>query len=87
MSGAPRTAPEQCAQCGEAIPPRALACPECGADERTGWREQSIYDGLDLPDETPPSDPARKSSVLRWSTWAILVAFTAILLFSAFGRH
>lgn len=46
-----RTAPEYCANCGAAIPPAAHACPECGADERTGWAEQSIYDGLDLPED------------------------------------
>ena len=32
-------APEHCAVCGAAVPPKALACPACGADERTGWRE------------------------------------------------
>lgn len=45
-------APAHCAICGADIPPLARACPECGADDRTGWREQSIYDGLDLPEET-----------------------------------
>ncbi|EIP96712.1 hypothetical protein OpiT1DRAFT_01135 [Opitutaceae bacterium TAV1] len=45
-----RPPPDECAQCGATIPRNALACPECGADERTGWRESSLYDGLDLPD-------------------------------------
>ena len=45
-------APDECANCGAAIPPKAKACPGCGADERTGWRENDAtrYDGLDLPD-------------------------------------
>jgi hypothetical protein len=43
-------APEECANCGASIPRGAKACPECGADEQTGWRETSSYDGLDLPD-------------------------------------
>lgn len=30
-------APDECGQCGAAIPRGALACPECGADEETGW--------------------------------------------------
>ncbi|WP_083767863.1 zinc ribbon domain-containing protein [Opitutus terrae] len=51
-----RTPPPECAQCGATIPPHALACPECGADERTGWREASIYDGLELPDEAWEDD-------------------------------
>ena len=48
--------PAECAQCGADIPPRAHACPGCGADERTGWREQSVYDGLNLPDEDTDND-------------------------------
>ena len=35
--------------CGEAVPRNALACPECGADGRSGWREGA--DSADLPDE------------------------------------
>ncbi len=46
----PRT-PEVCPVCSEDVPPRALACPECGADHSTGWREDAGRDGLDLPDE------------------------------------
>ena len=44
--------PEECPVCGEDVPRGALACPECGADERSGWREDAgATDGLDLPDE------------------------------------
>ena len=44
-----RPPPAECAQCGAPIPRHAKACPECGADERTGWREADPADGLDLP--------------------------------------
>ena len=31
------------------MPPRALACPECGADHNSGWRDDAAtYDGVDL---------------------------------------
>jgi predicted RNA-binding Zn-ribbon protein involved in translation (DUF1610 family) len=44
--------PEVCPSCGEAVPRSALACPECGADHSSGWREEAdTYDALDLPDE------------------------------------
>ena len=44
--------PKVCPICGEDVPPNSLACPECGADERTGWKEDAhTYDGLDLPDD------------------------------------
>jgi hypothetical protein len=46
-----RTAPAECPVCGTAVPPKAVACPHCGADERTGWNDDAArYDGLDLPD-------------------------------------
>src|SRR3954464_3726975 len=43
--------PEVCPVCGEDVPPRALACPECGADHESGWREEAAEAGLGLPDE------------------------------------
>ena len=45
-------APDICPVCGEDVPRGALACPECGADHNSGWREGAdTYDGVDLPDE------------------------------------
>jgi hypothetical protein len=44
--------PDVCPVCGEDVPSRALACPECGADHNSGWREGGeTYEALDLPDE------------------------------------
>ncbi len=43
-------APEECPVCGEEVPRRAKACPECGADHNSGWKEEADSDGLDLPD-------------------------------------
>lgn len=44
--------PEVCPVCGEDVPPRALACPECGADHHSGWREGALNaERLGLPDE------------------------------------
>lgn len=45
------TPPEVCPVCGEDVPRNALACPECGADHNSGWREDADADALDLPDE------------------------------------
>jgi hypothetical protein len=78
-----RPAPDNCANCGAEIPRHARACPECGADETTGWREQSIYDGLDLPDPEPqPGEkPLRSELALGWKiTGAVLIALAALAL-------
>lgn len=85
--------PSECAQCGAAIPPNARACPECGADERTGWRESSIYDGLDLPDEAgsdgrenaprPAAAPGGyRVNGIPWYWWCVGVA---VLVFVGLG--
>lgn len=31
--------PEICPQCGELVPPGSYACPECGADYNSGWKD------------------------------------------------
>lgn len=78
-----RPPPDECAQCGAALPRTARACPGCGADERTGWREVDIYDGLDLP-ETDEAVPAgrrpRKVNGVAWYWWLIGVLLLALLL-------
>ena len=44
----PAEPPDTCAHCGADIHPNARACPECGADESTGWEEDYAPDlGLD----------------------------------------
>lgn len=83
--------PDECANCGSPIPRNARACPECGADERTGWRETSLYDDLDLPDEAYEDDDAPRHSSplprtvngLAWYWWAAAVCLL-LLVASAF---
>lgn len=82
------TPPEICPICGEEVPRNARACPECGADEETGWKEgaDSIgasgvaeddfdYDRF-LEDEF--GQPKQKTA-MQWIWWAaaaiLLVAF------------
>lgn len=37
-----------CPNCGADVPIKAKSCPECGSDEKTGWSEDTMYDGLDI---------------------------------------
>ena len=84
-------APASCAQCGTDLSPSARACPECGADERTGWRESSPHDGLDLPDHAwaeervdPPRTTARVNG-LAWYWWLCGVGLLALLALGLLG--
>ena len=85
--------PAECANCGAALPRSARACPECGADERTGWRETSLYDDLDLRDHAFDGDnglpfPHRRPAYgLAWFWWAVADVLLALLLLSAFPFH
>lgn len=85
-------APEECPVCGEAVPRGSLACPECGADHNSGWREEAEnYDGLDLPDDDFDHDdfvqrefgPGIKPPGIKTIWWitAIIVLAVSIALY------
>jgi hypothetical protein len=84
--------PEVCANCGADIPPNAKACPECGADEETGW-SHATAEGLDLPDENFNYEEfvkrefggEKKSPVphgIRWFWWVVAVLLLASFLWA-----
>jgi hypothetical protein len=84
--------PEECANCGSPIPRHCRACPECGADEQTGWRETSLYDDLDLPESAYEDDsaarrppPTRRVNGIAWYWWTIGVVVIAVSLLFLIG--
>ncbi len=81
--------PEICPNCGTAVPPKAKACPECGADEHTGWSEEAQNDGLDLPgqpfdyDDFVKREFGREQVVprgLHWFWWLVALAVLIMLV-------
>jgi predicted nucleic acid-binding Zn ribbon protein len=53
--------PEVCPVCGADVPRDSLACPECGADHNSGWREDAdTYDAVDLPEDFNYDEVIRK---------------------------
>ena len=81
-----------CPVCGDNVPPNALACPECGADHNSGWKEDAC-DGLDLPNDdfdydkfveqefgSPVKPPGMR-------TWWWITAIILIVLFVAIYLH
>ena len=86
-----KAAPEICPVCGEDVPRGALACPKCGADHNSGWREDaSSYDGVDLPEDFDydefaqrefGGDPKRSGiHALWWLTAIVLFVLTLVYL-------
>ncbi len=81
--------PDYCLNCGAAIPVDAAACPECGADEQSGWGEAARYAGLDLPDENFDYDafvkhefagPSPKPEGISWWWWLVAMVLLAALV-------
>jgi hypothetical protein len=88
----PLPPPAECANCGATIPRHAKACPECGADERTGWREKSIYDDLDLPDSAWSDDEPKETrrpnphvNGIPWYWWCVGAVLIALLFAGLIG--
>lgn len=75
-----------CPNCGDPVPGGALACPSCGADDETGWSDDTMYDGLDLPDTAFGDEPARptrqRAAYFRW----VVIGMVGLLLVLLIGR-
>jgi predicted amidophosphoribosyltransferase len=89
QADSPAAQPE-CPVCGAELHPKARACPACGADENTGWNEDSTRcDGLDLP--APAFDDGRTENPLRRTThpvWVIIaLGLAALFTFFALIGH
>lgn len=77
----------ECPNCGEDVPAGALACPACGADDETGWSEDTMYDGLDLPIDHgggygEPEDEIG-SSVKQYVTVGVVLLMLALMVLFA----
>ena len=71
------------------MPREAKSCPECGADEETGWSDEAHTSGLDLPDERFDYDDfvkrefggeGAKPRGVPWFWWVIALVMAGLLL-------
>ena len=76
--------PGHCPTCGEYVEENAVACPSCGSCPRTGWNEDSAYDGLDLPTEEGEPSGAKATGVF-WKA-VVVVGLVALLLYVFVAR-
>ena len=78
-----------CPACGAEVPAKAKACPECGSDEKTGWSDNTIYDGTGIedPEEFDYEDWKRRELGRRkpsvgWVWWLVGVALFIFFLWA-----
>ena len=64
-----------CPHCGADVPADALACPECGSDQETGWSEAAAYDDLLLYDDEPLGSSGRAAQPQRaaWPQYVLVI--------------
>lgn len=74
-----------CPNCGATIPKKALACPECGSDENTGWSDKAELPLLilDVPDsELTSAKPKRRNKIFYAGVaFVIIVSFLTSVTF------
>ena len=87
----PAEPPDTCSHCGSTIPQDASACPECGADEDTGWEDDYSSD-LGLPDKDfdyaefverefgKTDNPNVVPQGLHWFWWFVGIGLIAALV-------
>jgi|ERR1043166_3109184 uncharacterized membrane protein YvbJ len=89
-------APEVCPVCGEDVPRDALACPKCGADHNSGWREDAAaYDGVELPEHDFNYDDFVKREFgsqakppgLKTIWWIVGIALIVAFVLYFFAAH
>jgi hypothetical protein len=85
-----------CPNCGAEVPANAKACPECGSDEKTGWSDDTIYDGtgFEVPGEFNYEDWKRREvdgrgpwrTRKQWFWWVVAVMILAVVLWLFIAR-
>lgn len=69
-----------CPNCEAEVPLKSLACPECGSDKNTGWSDDTIYDGLGLPEEDTINQQT-STSLFQNKYFISIVTIISIVIF------
>ena len=75
--------PGYCPNCGDFVAKGETACESCGSCSDTGWSEDSLYDGIDLPSEAdePVDGPAHTRLLSAVVSLGLLAFLVYVLVF------
>jgi hypothetical protein len=94
------TPPETCPECGALVPRNARACPDCGADDQTGWSDRAQAQRLGISDDPFDYDSfvqeefgskdrtvnRIKPRGMRWIWWCVALLILLALAYSFLAR-
>ncbi len=84
---------EVCPNCGAVVPHNAKACPECSADEKTGWSDSAYAGNLGIPEDNFDYDQFVREEFggkkvkprnLHWVWWITALVLALLFLFCFF---
>lgn len=70
-----------CPNCGSEVSLKAMACPDCGSDENTGWSQETLYDGLDLPELENETDTFPNTNISNKKYFVYIILIISFLTF------
>ena len=78
---------DECPHCGEPLASDAESCPHCGSDFETGWKPDTDYYAVELPEDEPAfsQEYAPPAAGIRWEAfaWYLLVGASILGFFWA----
>jgi hypothetical protein len=78
---------DECPHCGEPLAGDAESCPHCGSDFETGWKPDTDYYSVELPEDEPAfsQDHAPAAPGIGWESflWSLVVAASILVFFWA----
>ena len=72
---------DECPHCGEPLEEEAESCPHCGSDFETGWKPDTDYYAVELPEDDTSYEESQDSTEVPWeSLGSLLLVVIAALV-------
>ena len=59
---------DECPHCGEPLEEEAESCPQCGSDFETGWKPDTDYYAVELPEDDTSYEESQDTTEVPWES-------------------